>query len=159
MTPKRSDVIGVFTFHLFTSMTNYFVYKFKFHEAEVDSFQIYFFLIIFLLSFALLLSASSIDQDEASKLVEEVAMEVKAEGTASSKNSNRPSTSKPSSATTSKKEPNLKVGSSKSAAFPKVNGRTRMQRSNTAPGVSGVRPNVSRENPVPGRRNPSTVSI
>lgn len=110
---------------------------------------------IFLLSVALLLSASSIDQDEASKLVEEVAMEVKAEGTASSKNYDKPSTSKPSSVTTSKKGPNLKDSSSKSA-FPKVNGRTRIQRSNTAP---GVKPSVSRQSPAAGRRNPSTVSI
>lgn len=102
---------------------------------------------------ALLLSASSIDQDEASKLVEEVAMEVKAESMASSKNHDKPSTSKPYSVTTSKKAPNLKDSSSKSA-FPKVNGRTRIQRSNTAP---GVKPSVSRQSPAAGRRNPSTT--
>ena len=89
--------------------------------------------------------------------MEEVAMEVKAEGMASSKNNyDKPSTLKPSSVTTSKKGPNLKDSSSKSAAFPKVNGRTRIQRSSTAP---GVKPSVSRQSPVAGRRNPSTVSF
>lgn len=105
---------------------------------------------------ALLLSASSINQEEADKLVEQMTAEVKADDTAMPKNVNnvhKTLNSKSTASTSSKKTSNPKDSSSKSATIPKVNGRTVTKKTATSSGLPSVRPSVPGRSPVAARRN------
>ena len=88
--------------------------------------------------------------------MEQVAAEVKAEDSALPKNNVKLSTTK--STTTTKKTTNAQDSSSKTATYPKVNGRTVTKKSNTSSGVSSYRSGASGRSPVTGRRNPPMVS-
>ena len=110
---------------------------------------------------ALLLSASSINQEEADKLVEQMTAEVKADDTAMPKNVNnvhKTLNSKSTASTSSKKTSNPKDSSSKSATIPKVNGRTVTKKTATSSGLPSVRPSVPGRSPVAARRNAQNVS-
>ena len=114
--------------------------------------------IMFIFPVALLLSASTIDEEEANKLMDEMAAEVKAEETAPPKSTNKTSSTK-SSTTTTKKTFNSKDSASKPASnYSKVNGRTVPKKTTTSSGLSSVRSNASGRSPVAGRRNPLQVS-
>ena len=107
---------------------------------------------LFSITVALLLSASSINQEEADRLVEEVTAEVKSEE--STKSSNKTSTTK--STTTTKKTSNAKDSMSKPISNTKFNGRTVTVTKKT---TASSRPTVSGRSPVTGRKNPSVVSM
>lgn len=99
---------------------------------------------------ALLLSASSINQEEADRLVEEVTAEVKSEE--STKSSNKTSTTK--STTTTKKTSNAKDSTSKPISNAKFNGRTVTVTKKT---TASSRPTVPGRSPITGRKNPSVT--
>lgn len=100
---------------------------------------------------ALLLSASTIDEIEAAKLMEEMADEVKAEDTARPKNNvSKPSSTKDTGAVP-RKTANPKDGASRPAS--KGVSRTVKKTYASSAGPS-VRPTVL----VPSRRNPTQVS-
>ena len=99
---------------------------------------------------ALLLSASSINQEEADRLVEEVTAEVKSEE--STKSSNKTFMTK--STTTTKKASNAKDSTSKPISNAKFNGRTVTKKPTTS-----SRPTVPGRSTVTGRNNPSVVSM
>lgn len=102
---------------------------------------------------ALLLSASTIDQEEANKLVEEVTAEVKADETAPPKSYvNKTSTTKTTTAT--KKASNSKDSTSKPASNAKFNGRT-ATKTTTSSGLP--RPTAPGRSPITGRKNPSVT--
>ena len=109
---------------------------------------------LFSITVALLLSASSINQEEADRLVEEVTAEVKSEE--STKSSNKTSTTK--STTTTKKTSNAKDSTSKPISNAKFNGRTVTV---TVPKktTTSSRPTVPGRSPVTGRKYPSVVSV
>lgn len=107
-----------------------------------------------LLSVALLLSASTIDKEEAAKLMEEMAAEVKAEKTALPKNNvSKPSSTKDTVAVP-RKTANPKDGASKPVS--KVASRT-VKKTNASSSVPNVRPTVPGRSPVTSRRNPIQV--
>ena len=96
-------------------------------------------MLIFLV--ALLLSASTIDQEEANKLVEEVTAEVKADETAPPKSYvNKTSTTKTTTAT------------KKASSNAKFNGRTVTKKTNTSSGLP--KPTAPGRSPITGRKNP-----
>ncbi|KAL9952617.1 hypothetical protein ACROYT_G039893 [Oculina patagonica] len=104
---------------------------------------------------ALLLSASTIDEEEASKLMDEMAAEVKAEETALPKNNaNKPSSSKSTTAVP-RKISNPKDSASKPASNSKVASRTVTKKTVASSSVPSVRPTVPGRSPVTGRRNPT----
>ena len=105
---------------------------------------------------ALLLSASTIDEHEAAKLMEEMTEEVKAEETARPKNNvSKPSSTKGKAAVPWKTS-DPKNGTSKPAS--KGAGRTdkKISASSTVP---SVRPTVPGRSPLTSRKNPATVSV
>ncbi|CAH3179806.1 unnamed protein product [Porites evermanni] len=101
---------------------------------------------------ALLLSASSINQEEADRLVEEVTAEVKSEE--STKSSNKAFTTKSTTAT--KRASNAKDSTSKPISNAKFNGRTVTV---TVPKktTTSSRPTVPGRSPVTGRKYPSVT--
>ena len=108
---------------------------------------------LFSITVALLLSASSINQEEADRLVEEVTAEVKSEE--STKSSNKTFTTK-STTTTTKKASNAKDSTSKPISNAKFNGRTVTVTKKT---TASSRPTVPGRSPVTSRKNPSVVSM
>ena len=106
----------------------------------------------FSITVALLLSASSINQEEADRLVEEVTAEVKSEE--STKSSNKTFTTKSTTAT--KRASNAKDSTSKPISNAKFNGRTVTVTKKT---TTSSRPTVPGRSPVTGRKNPSVVSM
>ena len=105
---------------------------------------------------ALLLSASSIDEQEAAKLMEEMAEEVKAEEIACPKNNiSKPSSTKNNGAVL-RKTANPKDGAPKPAS--KGASRT-VKKTNPPSSVPSVRPTVSGRSPLTSRRNPTQVSV
>ena len=107
---------------------------------------------LFSITVALLLSASSINQEEADRLVEEVTAEVKSEE--STKSSNKTFTTKSTTAT--KRASNAKDSTSKPISNAKFNGRTVTVTKKT---TTSSRPTVPGRSPVTGRKNPSVVSM
>ena len=107
---------------------------------------------------ALLLSASTIDQIEAAKLMEEMVEEVKAEDTARPKNS----VSKPSSTKDTGAVPRKTATPKDSASKPASKGvhvsRTVKKTYASSSGPS-VRPTLPGRSPVTSRRNPTQVSV
>ena len=105
---------------------------------------------------ALLLSASTIDDQEAAKLMEEMAEEVKAEGTARPKNNvSKPSSTKDNAAVL-RKTANPKDGASKPAS---KGVSCTVKKTNPLSSVPSVRPTVSGCSPLTSRRNPTQVSV
>ncbi|KAJ7376494.1 hypothetical protein OS493_034230 [Desmophyllum pertusum] len=107
---------------------------------------------------ALLLSASTIDEEEAAKLMEEMAAEVKEETALPKNNFNKPSSTK-STAAAPRKTSNPKDGASKPACnnYSKVTHRTVTKKPNTLSSVPSVRPTLPGRSPVTSRRNPTQV--
>ena len=99
---------------------------------------------LFSITVALLLSASSINQEEADRLVEEVTAEVKSEE------------STKSSTTATKRASNAKDSTSKPISNAKFNGRIVTVTKKT---TTSSRPTVPGRSPVTGRKNPSVVSM
>ena len=99
-----------------------------------------------------MLSASSINQEEADRLVEEVTAEVKSEE--STKSSNKAFTTKSTTAT--KRASNAKDSTSKPISNAKFNGRTVTVPKKT---TTSSRPTVPGRSPVTGRKYPSVVSV
>ena len=109
---------------------------------------------------ALLLSASTIDEIEAAKLmeemVEEVEAEVKAKDTARSKNN----VSKPSSTKDTGAVPRKTVTPKDSASKPASKGASRtVKKTYASSSGPSVRPTVPGRSPVTSRRNPTQVSV
>lgn len=105
---------------------------------------------------AMLLAASSIDQQEAAKLMEDTVAEVKAEESALSKNKVL-KTSTTKSTTTTKKTSTTKDSSSKTTTYPKFNGRTVAPKKANTSSLPSARHNTSGQSPVIGRRNLPTT--
>ena len=109
---------------------------------------------------ALLLSASTIDEIEAAKLmeemVEEVEAEVKAKDTARSKNN----VSKPSSTKDTGAVPRKTATPKDSASKPASKGASRtVKKTYASSSGPSVRPTVPGRSPVTSRRNPTQVSV
>ena len=105
---------------------------------------------LFSIAVALLLSAASINQEEADRLVVEVTAEVKSEE--STKSVNKTFTTK--STTSTKKASNAKDSTSKPISNAKFNGRTVTKKT-----TASSRPTAPGRSPVTGRKNPSVVSM
>ena len=109
-----------------------------------------------LLSVALLLSASTIDQQEAAKLMEEMAEEVKVEEPARPKNK----VNKPSSVKDTAVVPRKTVDPKDGASKPASKGVSRTVKKTTASSsVASSRPTVPGRSPLTSRRNPTQVSV
>ena len=109
------------------------------------------------LSVALLLSASTIDEIEAAKLMEETVEEVKAEDAARSKNN----VSKPSSTKDTGAVPRKTATPKDSASKPaSIKGASRtVKKTYASSSGPSVRPTVPGRSPVTSRRNPTQVSV
>ena len=105
---------------------------------------------------ALLLSASTIDEQEAAKLMEEMVEEVNGEETARPKNNvSKPSSTK-NNAAVLRKTVNPRDGASK----PATKGASRtVKKTSASSTVPNVRPAVSGRSPLTSRRNPTQVSV
>lgn len=106
-----------------------------------------------LLSVALLLSASTIDEGEAAKLMDEMAAEVKAEETALPKNNSKNPSSTKSTAAGPRKTTNPKDSAAKPASNFKPASRTVIKKTNASSSVPGVKPTTPGRSPVTSRRN------
>lgn len=105
---------------------------------------------------ALLLSASTIDEVEAAKLMEEMVEEVKAEDTARQKNN----VSKPSSTKDTGAVPRKTATPKDSASKPASKGVSRtVKKTYASSSGPSVRPTVPGRSPVTSRRNPTQVSV
>ena len=108
------------------------------------------------LSVALLLSASTIDEIEAAKLMEETVEEVKAEDAARSKNN----VSKPSSTKDTGAVPRKTATPKDSASKPASKGASRtVKKTYASSSGPSVRPTVTGRSPVTSRRNPTQVTV
>ncbi|XP_022808307.1 spastin-like isoform X1 [Stylophora pistillata] len=113
---------------------------------------------------ALLLSASTINQEEAAKLVEEMAQEVKAEETAAPKN-NAKKLPLTRSSTVPPKKSSFSDTASSSAANSKVTSKAATKRTtpstsaNTRPTISGRSPLASRRNPIQARQSKPAATV
>ena len=105
---------------------------------------------------ALLLSASTTDEQEAAKLMKEMTEEVEAEETARPKNNvSKPSSTK-GKAAVPRKTANPKNGTSKPASKGTSHTDKKTSASSTVP---SVRPTVPGRSPLTNRKNPTQVSV
>lgn len=105
---------------------------------------------------ALLLSASTIDEQEAAKLIEDMKEQVKAEETERPKNNvSKPSSTK-GKAAVPWKTADPKNGTSKPASKGASRTDKKISASSTVP---SVRPTVPGRSPLTSRKNPTIVSI